>query len=93
MIPQPIPHIEVKDPQTIIHLSADVDYLMGLPNTKLQKLFLSDENTRLQAFEIREFLQELKDSGVKCIPVGPEKCGNWNDQTGCMGHLKIVSNL
>lgn len=84
------PLLEIKEEKKVFHLSADVDYLMGLPNTKLQKLFSTPDGERVPAIEVREFLQDLKEHNILCVPIGANECNNWCNQSGCKGHLKIA---
>lgn len=89
------PHLIVasNEEQTVYHLSAEIDYLMGLPNTKLQRMFKDEEGNRPEAREIREMLEYLKADGVKCIPVEQEQCDRWDNKMGCLGHLKVVASV
>jgi hypothetical protein len=90
---QPKPTIEIMEQQTVYHLSTDISYLMGLPNTKLQRMFKDQNGEHPNALEVREMLSDLVRDGIKCIPVGVPNCDRWDNEVGCLGHLKAVASV
>lgn len=69
----------------VVHLCIDLEGVRGWNNKDLERLFTSG-GEKLTAKEIREWIDEQLAKNIRVIPYG-ERCDNFDDVKGCMGHV------